>query len=280
MSNSGKAICPYHSQLLALSQMVISPRFVAAILFVLAPRNDGTMVSFSSQEWVLPVDDICNMFSRGVNKFYLEGATLLPDGSIYSEVKDVTKVNEIADCAKKYGTSMSLLLWTDDYPYDECSPGKLNFTAFKHQLQSYITQYDVDEFLGGAFRLALVEVYKESQRIFDRRTIDVPFAYKVVDRLLNYGVPAQQIELSVDTTGFDELTLQPVPYSALIEKGAPRFSNGLFEGYIYQSQKQVYQKTYLIKEKGLRGFSLRSIIWDTPVDSCSSLLYAALYYRG
>ncbi|KAF4647942.1 hypothetical protein FOL46_003562, partial [Perkinsus olseni] len=134
-----------HNQLLALSRMVISPRFFAAILFVLVPSNIGRTVSFSSQEWVLPIDDICDMFSRGVDKFYLEGATLLSSGSIYSQVKNDTMVNEIADCARKYGTSMSLLLWTDDYPYDECSPGLLNFTAFKHQLQSYITQYDVDE---------------------------------------------------------------------------------------------------------------------------------------
>ncbi|KAF4713461.1 hypothetical protein FOZ62_020368 [Perkinsus olseni] len=317
--------------------MVISPRFVAAILFVLVPRNDGTMVSFSSQEWVLPVDDICNMFSRGVNKFYLEGATLLFNGSIYSEVKNVTMVNEIADCARKYGTRMSLLLWTDDYPFDECSPGKLNFTAFERELQSYVTQYNVDEvtfwiWAGKCEQFSWKISWKVSRIIrrslktrsgkpvgaslgfsaepldsplwkyikkasvgryfdtisvqfgypglFDRRTIDVAFARDVVHRLLTYGVPAKQVELSVDTDGFQEWTLQPMAYSALIEEGAPRFSNGFFEDYIYQSQKQVYEKTNIIKEKGLRGFSLRSIIWDTPVDSCSSLLYAALYYRG
>ncbi|KAF4651273.1 hypothetical protein FOZ61_010620, partial [Perkinsus olseni] len=89
-----------HNQLLALSRMVISPRFFAAILFVLVPSNIGRTVSFSSQEWVLPIDDICDMFSRGVDKFYLEGATLLSSGSIYSQVKNDTMVNEIADCAR------------------------------------------------------------------------------------------------------------------------------------------------------------------------------------
>ncbi|KAF4703736.1 hypothetical protein FOZ62_010815, partial [Perkinsus olseni] len=88
-----------------------------------------------SQEWLLPTHDICQMFSLGVNKFLLDGSALLYNGSIVSEVENVTKVNEIADCAKTY----------DDYPYDECSPGKFNFTAFKFEAQSYIAQYDVDE---------------------------------------------------------------------------------------------------------------------------------------
>ncbi|KAF4687515.1 hypothetical protein FOZ60_003837 [Perkinsus olseni] len=318
--------------------MVISPRFFAVILFVLVPRNDGAMVSFSSQEWVLPTDHFCNMFSRGVNKFYLEGATLLFNGSIYSEVKNVTMVNEIADCAGKYGTSMSLLLWTDESPFDECSPRKFNFDTFKHQLQSYITQYDVEEVTfwiwagpvvnceqffwqistkisriirrslktrsGKPVRASLgfsvepsdsplwkyiksasvgkyfdtITVHFGYPGLHDRRTIDDGFARDVVHRLLTYGVPAHQIELSTDTDGFNELTFIPMAYFELIREGASRLSNGSFHGYIYQSQKQVYEKTNIIKEEGLRGLSLRAIIWDTPVDSCSSLLYAALYY--
>ncbi|KAF4646884.1 hypothetical protein FOZ61_005006, partial [Perkinsus olseni] len=79
--------------------------------------------------------------------------------------------------------------------------------------------------------------------LHDRRTIDDAFARDVVHRLLTYGVPAHQIELSTDTDGFNELTFIPMAYFELIREGASRFSNGSFHGYIYQSQKQVYEKT-------------------------------------
>ncbi|KAF4651276.1 hypothetical protein FOZ61_010623 [Perkinsus olseni] len=315
--------------------MVSSPHSIIAILFAFMLCSGGVDVSFSSQEWLLPTNDICGMFSLGVNKFLLEGTTVVNDGSVFSEVLNVTKVNEIADCAKKFGTSMSLLLWTDDYPFDECSRSTFNFTTLKHQLQSYVTQYDVDEVtfwiwvgncqqfswqiarkigwiirtklrtrLGKSLRASLgfaaepfdsplwqyirparlgryyntISVHFGSPGVVDSRAVDDRFARAVVERLVTLGISPRRIELSVAAQGYQKLTLQPSTYFELSKKGAPPFSNGYFEDYVYQSQQQVVEKTHLIEERGLRGFSLQTIDFDLPVKNRSSLLYAALYY--
>ncbi|EER11430.1 hypothetical protein Pmar_PMAR011095 [Perkinsus marinus ATCC 50983] len=112
----------------------------------------------------------------------------------------------------------------------------------------------------------------------DESVINDTVARKTVDYLINLGIPPQKLELSVETLGFMERTNQPLSYNELIEKGAPPYSDGHFDGYIYQSQKQVVEKTRIIEEKTLYGFSLQTILYDLPAKDNSSLFHAAFYY--
>ncbi|KAF4654028.1 hypothetical protein FOL47_010174, partial [Perkinsus chesapeaki] len=85
----------------------------------------------------------------GVNRFVLEGATLLNDGSILDDDlrNNITAANEITDCAKKSGVRPTVALYTDDYPFDKCTPEDFNYTNFRDQAQALVTNYGVDEVL-------------------------------------------------------------------------------------------------------------------------------------
>ncbi|EEQ98899.1 hypothetical protein Pmar_PMAR012912 [Perkinsus marinus ATCC 50983] len=109
--------------------------------------------------------------------------------------------------------------------------------------------------------------------------VNVDFARQAVQRLLTLGVPASKIELSVEALGFSPGARQPPrTYAELVASGALPFSNGHFEDYVYQSQKQVLEKTRLVKDRGLYGSSISTVLYDLPAKNRSSLLNAALYY--
>ncbi|EEQ98914.1 hypothetical protein Pmar_PMAR012927 [Perkinsus marinus ATCC 50983] len=309
---------------------------IIVLLLVSLPSSARREVSISSQEWLAPTDTICEMFSMGVSKFLLESTTLVNDGSVFSEVVNVTMVNEIADCARKYGTGTALLLGTDSYPYHECSPDIFSFATFESQIQSYITQYNVEEvrfwvWVGNcqqffwqiaqrvgwiisrklktrsgkpvrasigfgaepldsplwkyveAARLGrlfdTVSIHFGHPTLLSNNMVDADFARQAVQRLLTLGVPASKIELSVEAMGYSPGKFQPPrTYAELIAKGALPFSNGHFEDYTYQSQKQVLEKTCLVEDRGLYGFSISTISEDLPARTRSSLLYAALHF--
>ncbi|KAF4737573.1 hypothetical protein FOZ62_025819, partial [Perkinsus olseni] len=86
-----------------------------------------------------------------------------------------------------------------------------------------------------------VSVHFGHPGLVDGRIVDNCFVRDVVDRLLSRGVWRHQIELSIETQGYNTSSypsMQPILYSELIAKGAPPFSDGHFDSCIYESQQQ------------------------------------------
>ncbi|KAF4676780.1 hypothetical protein FOL47_004951 [Perkinsus chesapeaki] len=111
--------------------------------------NAGGDVAVTSQGWVVPPKYSCQVFTIGVNRFVLEGATLLDDGSIFDDDfrNNITAASEITDCAKKSRARPSVALYTKDYPFDKCTPEGLNYTEFRDQAQALVTNYGEEEVL-------------------------------------------------------------------------------------------------------------------------------------
>ncbi|EER18501.1 hypothetical protein Pmar_PMAR004361 [Perkinsus marinus ATCC 50983] len=86
----------------------------------------------------------------------------------------------------------------------------------------------------------------------------------------------EDLEFGVIPEGRKESSLDALAYRELIDMGAPSDGVGLFDGYYYDSQRQIREKANLVLSVNMQGITFVDIGGDLPANDNRSLLKAAV----
>ncbi|EER18502.1 hypothetical protein Pmar_PMAR004362 [Perkinsus marinus ATCC 50983] len=84
------------------------------------------------------------------------------------------------------------------------------------------------------------------------------------------------LEFGVIPEGRKKPSLDALAYRELIDMGAPSDGVGLFDGYYYDSQRQIREKANLVLSMNMQGITFFAIESDLPASDNRSLLVAAV----
>ncbi|EER15331.1 hypothetical protein Pmar_PMAR001381 [Perkinsus marinus ATCC 50983] len=116
----------------------------------------------------------------------------------------------------------------------------------------------------------------DSESLDFKTQISIEWAGNITQLFANMSANISDLSLTIVPEGRYNNLSNSNSYRGLINDGAPVSGDGYFDGFYYNSQKQVKEKAQLVKTRRLGGLAIFFPSIDLPPTNASSLLHAAV----